>query len=37
MIRNSKIENLLILDESKLFIFNRARMRSCDQIIIKFL
>ena len=27
MIRNSKIENLLILDESKLFAFNRNRMR----------
>ena len=27
IIRNSKIENFLILDESKLFIFNRSRMR----------
>ena len=27
MIRNSKIENLLIFNESKLFAFNRDRMR----------
>ena len=27
MIRNLRIKSLLILDESKLFIFNRNRMR----------
>ena len=27
MIRNLKIENLLILDKSKLFAFNRSRIR----------
>ena len=27
MIRNSKVKNLLIFDKSKLFVFNRSRMR----------
>ena len=37
IIRNFEIENFLIINESKQFAFNRARMRLYDRIIIRFL
>ena len=37
IIQNSKIENLLTLDEPKLFVFNRRRIRLYDRIMIKSL